>query len=138
MKTIELTSNYILYGLIQGNGWFLVELHHVSRNEFGGSNQTPVGEITALKHPGNDASKPHWQIKVALRSDIYFKHGRIEVKKSIKDKKRKVDEILDSSILSKIVDKLKQMNLVEDPIAYYMSINRSIGFEAIGDLFSDD
>ena len=58
------------------------------------------------------------------------------MKQRLKDEKRNVEEIIDTNVLYKIVDALKRTNMVEDPIAYYVSVNRNISFESIGDLFS--
>ena len=100
--------------------------------------QTPVAKLNIIKHPGNDASNPHWEARLTLRSDIYYKNGIAEVRQKLKHKVRKPDQIIDLNVIEILPSLLKEEEIVQEPLAYFVAIERNIEFRAFGDLIRDE
>jgi hypothetical protein len=135
---IDINSSYWLGELYQNAGWRRMTLfHRLMNSSGGGSVSTPIAEIDIVMHPSMDGCNSHCEIKFSIRNDVKRQNARILVDKNA-ELLRHTDDVLDATIIDKVVEVLKENNLVTLPISLYICMRHVEDFKVQGDFWSDD
>jgi hypothetical protein len=134
---IDITHDYWLGECYQNDGWKRLTLFHKKTNSQGGSINTPIAEIDIIKHPGQNGCNSHDEIKFSIRNDVKRQGSEIVVDKNDKHL-RHTSDVIDTVIIDKAVDKLKETDLVTLPICIYVCMKHVEDFKTQGDFWTND
>jgi hypothetical protein len=136
-EDIEITSDYWVGECYYNDGWKRLTLFYKKTNSQGGSVSTPIATIDIIRHPGQNGCNAHSEIRFRIRNDVKRQGSGILIDKNAKVL-RHVTDVVDTQILSSVVDKLKERDLATLPLSIYVCMEHSEKFETQGDFWTED
>lgn len=144
MKDTILLDKYLFLWKERNENVIIAEIRHYLENEFGGTLETPIGNLICFKE-----NKPvFWRIKIVLREDIKYSQTQNRVFIITKSAyKRKLNFYFDKlkdffnprfraekELDEEIKKHLLENNWISEPFSISRSIERSENFEFIGEI----
>lgn len=144
MKDTILLDKYLFLWKERNDNVIVAEIRHYIKNEFGGTLETPIGNLICYK----EHRPVFWRIKIVLREDIKYSQTQnriFVITKSVYKRKLnyyfeklkdfvkprfRAEKKLDNEIKKYLLDN----NLVFEPLSISRSIEKSESFEFIGEI----
>ncbi len=133
---LDVSQKYYLGEVFQNSGWRRLTLFYEVRNWSGGSTSTPVAEIDVVEHPSRDRCNPHTEIKIAVRNEIRFRYGGIDIDGN-KTQLRHPTDVVEKNTIKDVLTKLKDAGIVTEPLCVYVCMRHIEEFWVEGDFWYD-
>ena len=144
MKDTILLDKYLFLWKERNENVIVAEIRHYIKNEFGGTLETPIGNLIVYKE-----HKPiFWRIKIVLREDIKYSQTQnrifvitksaykrkfnyyLEKLKDFVNPRFRAEKELDNEIKKLLLNN----NWISEPFSIARSIEKSENFEFIGEI----
>jgi hypothetical protein len=144
MKNTILLDKYLFLWKERNENVIVAEIRHYIENEFGGTLETPIGNLICFKE-----HKPvFWRIKIVLRDDIKYSQTQnrifvitksaykyklnyfFEKLKDFVNPRFRAEKELDNGIKKYLLEN----NWISEPYSISRSIEKSENFEFIGEI----
>lgn len=144
MKNTILLDKYLFLWKERNENVIVAEIRHYMKNEFGGTLETPIGNLICFKE-----HKPiFWRIKIVLRNDIKYSQTQnqvfvinrsaykhklnyyLEKLKDFINPRFRVEKELDNEIKKYLLEN----NWISEPFSISRLIEKSESFEFIGEI----
>lgn len=149
-----LGGEYLLFLDHSTSDGIIGHIHHVHRNEHGGSLQVPVAHIAGYIYPGGEVMRRHWSIHLFLSSDVrYEQSSRTTTIVAVPESQagsdssrlRRLLALRDSGLPyyhaelpQQIGRALLDAKLCTEPLVVDIHHFTNVSFVAFGDIFQED
>lgn len=144
MKDTILLEKYFILWKERNKNVIVAEIRHYIKNEFGGTIETPIGNLVCYK----ENIPVFWRIKIILREDIKYsqtKNRIFIITKSVYKRKlnyyfEKLKDLIkprfraEKELDSEIKKYLLENNWISEPLSISRSNEKSENFEFIGEI----
>jgi hypothetical protein len=144
MKDTILLGKYKFLWKERNNNVIVAEIRHYVENKFGGSLETPIGNLICYK----EDYPIFWRINIVLRDDIEYSQTRNRIfviskpayKRKLEYYFDKLKDIIfprfraDKELNEEIKKYLIKNNLISEPFSISRSIEKNESFEFVGKL----
>lgn len=112
-------------------------IFHVIYNKSGGSVSTPIGRIEILNRPSSEGVHPHKELRIIMRNDVRIRWGVVRITKSPR-KLTKSNQIIPESELKNIIQKLIEVENINEPYNVYRCVENVEDYRVFGELYKFD